>query len=145
MSVLYRLALAGCLMGLLIPISRGAESTPSETLTARQLMDRATAAAGGDAWRLASTIRLRGDATLYRDGRAVTADDYQMYRVYPRALDAAHTTTGKFRLDAQRADRLLFSISYDGEQMYDQNGPMDPAAPSDWLLRLSATVLLASP
>jgi len=128
MSAIYRTALVSFLLGLLLPLACSAEAPQQEALTARQIMDRATAAAGGDAWRLASTIRLQGDATLYRDGRAVAADDYRMYRVYPRALDAAHTTTGKFRLDAQRADAVLFSISYDGEQMYDQNGPMDPAA-----------------
>jgi len=97
--------------------------------TARDIMADATAAAGGDVWRLAKTIRLSGSAVLYRDGEATDADRYEMYRVYPRHLDGAHRTTGKFRLDAFQGGRLLFRISYDGEQLYDQSGPMpEPAA-----------------
>ena len=113
----------------LLQLSLAATAWSAETvLSAQEIMARATEAAGGDAWRLAKTIQLRGDAMLYRDGRAVQAEDYRMYRVYPQALDDAHTTTGKFRLDAEKPSATLFRISYDGERMYDQNGPMDPEA-----------------
>lgn len=113
-----------CLICCSLPTAAAADAG----LTARDIMARATEVAGGDAWRLATSIRLTGDATLFRDGRAVRVDDYRMYRIYPRALDQAHTTTGKFRLDASTDERPIFSISFDGEQMYDRNGPMDPAA-----------------
>jgi hypothetical protein len=93
-------------------------------LSAGDIMAQATAAAGGDAWRYAETNLMTGDATLYRDGRATLADRYEMRRVYPKELPAAHTNTGKFRLDAWRGEALLFTISYDGEQMYNQSGPM---------------------
>lgn len=103
----------------------------ADDLTARQIVEKATAAAGGDAWRLAETIHLRGNATLYRDGTAATAthaDRYEMFRIYPRNLEAAHAFTGKFRIDAYRAGRLLFQASFDGERAYDQNGPQPAAA-----------------
>lgn len=92
--------------------------------TAYEIMERATAAAGGDAWRFADTNIMTGNATLYRAGEGTYADRYEMRRVYPRELPDAHTNTGKFRLDAYIKDRLMFTISYDGERMYDQNGPM---------------------
>jgi hypothetical protein len=97
-------------------------------LSARDIMARATVAAGGDAWRYATTIRLTGNAWLYRAGQATRADDYRMYRVYPQRLDSAHTTTGKFRLDAAAAGTGLFKMSFDGRRMYDQDGPMDAGA-----------------
>ncbi len=93
-------------------------------LDARAIMQRATDASGGDAWRLAKTNLMTGNATLYRDGRGVYADRYEMRRVYPRQLSAAHTSTGKFRLDAYAEDKLLFTMSFDGERMYNQNGPL---------------------
>jgi len=92
--------------------------------TAYEIMERATAAAGSDAWRFASTNVMTGNATLFRAGNGTYADRYEMRRVYPRELPDAHTNTGKFRLDAYIKDRLMFTISYDGERMYDQNGPM---------------------
>jgi len=94
--------------------------------TAREIMERATTAAGGEAWRFAETNLMTGDATLYQGGRAIRADRYEMRRVYPTELPAAHTNTGKFRLDAYQGDTLLFTISFDGERMYSQNGPMPP-------------------
>ncbi len=103
----------------------------AEDLTARLIVEKATAAAGGDAWRLAETIHLLGHATLYRDGMAAMAthaDRYEMFRVYPDSLAAAHAFTGKFRIDAYRGERLLFQASFDGERAYDQNGPQPPEA-----------------
>ncbi len=101
-----------------------ATAKAADGLSARDIMAKATAAAGGDAWRYARTNLMTGDAMLYRDGNGVQADRYEMRRVYPRELPEVHTNTGLFRLDAYRQDRLLFTISYDGQRMYDQNGPM---------------------
>ncbi len=92
---------------------------------AREIVSRAHAAAGGEAWLHAGTNVMRGHATLCRDGRpgaCVTADRYVMYRVYPTELAAAHAGSGKFRLDAHAGDRLLFQIAFDGERSWDQNG-----------------------
>ncbi len=115
-----RLFLSIALLGLCL--SNGAAA--SDELSARDIMERATEAAGGDAWRYATSNLMTGDATLYRGNNGVKADRYEMRRVYPRELPEVHTSTGLFRLDAYQQDRLLFTMSYDGNRMHDQNGPM---------------------
>ena len=117
-SIAFVIALAA-----LLPLPSDADD---QAPSARQIMELATAAAGGDAWRYAETNLMTGDATLFRNGIGVHADRYEMRRVYPRELPEVHTNTGLFRLDAYRKEKSLFSISYDGQQMYDQNGPMTP-------------------
>ncbi len=97
-----------------------------EPVTARQIVSRATEAAGGDAWRLADSIHLRGHAELYRGRMQLKADRYEMFRIYPRRLEDADTASGKFRLDAYVEDTLLFQSSFDGERMYNQQGPLPP-------------------
>lgn len=102
----------------------------ADDLTARQIVERVHAAAGGEAWLKAGTNVMRGDATLCRDGdpqRCVHADRYVMYRVYPtELLNGAHAGSGKFRLDAFAGDKVIFQVSFDGRQSYDQNGPVPP-------------------
>jgi len=121
--------LAGLLVALL---AVAAQAAP---LTAREIVARAHAAAGGEAWLHAGTNVMRGYATLCRDGRpeaCVTADRYEMYRVYPTELKQAHAGSGKFRLDAWSGDRLLFQTAFDGERSYDQDGPVPgPRAQTD--------------
>lgn len=98
-------------------------------LTARAIIERAHEAAGGAAWRRAVTNVMRGHATLYRNGSMLEtahADEYVMYRVYPREVGAAHQGTGQFRLDARAQGKVLFQTSFDGERSYDQNGPVPP-------------------
>ena len=99
-------------------------------LTARQIVERAHAAAGGEAWLKAGTNVMRGDATLCRDGdptKCVHADRYVMYRVYPTELaHGAHAGSGKFRLDAFDGDRRIFQVAFDGARSYDQDGPLPP-------------------
>jgi hypothetical protein len=102
----------------------------ADELTARQIVERVHAAAGGDAWLAAGTNVMRGHATLCRDGdpaRCVEADRYEMFRVYPTQLaHGAHAGSGKFRLDAYSGGKLLFQVAFDGERSYDQNGPVPP-------------------
>lgn len=98
--------------------------------TARQIVERVHEAAGGQAWLAAGTNVMRGHATLCRDGdpaRCVTADRYELYRVYPTQLaHGAHAGSGKFRLDAFAGERRLFQVAFDGERSYDQDGPVPP-------------------
>lgn len=105
-------------------------ATPaSDALTAQEIVSRVHAAAGGEAWLAAGTNVMRGHATLCRDGnpqRCVTADRYEMYRVYPTQLSGAHAGSGKFRLDAFVGEKALFQVAFDGERSYDQNGPVPP-------------------
>lgn len=104
-------------------------------LAANDIVARAHAAAGGEAWLHAGSNVMRGYATLCRDGRpeaCVTADRYEMYRVYPTELAKAHAGSGKFRLDAFVGGRVLFQTAFDGERSYDQNGAVPgPRAQTD--------------
>lgn len=116
--------------GWLLLMSLAAVDLQAEELTARQIVERAHAAAGGQAWLAAGTNVMRGHATLCRDGdpaRCVRADRYEMYRVYPTQLEhGAHAGSGKFRLDAYVGDKVLFKVAFDGERSYDQDGPVPP-------------------
>jgi hypothetical protein len=106
-----------------------------QPLSAREIVARAHAAAGGETWLKAGTNVMRGYADLCRDGRpdaCVRADRYEMYRVYPTELRQAHAGSGKFRLDARTGERVLFQMAFDGTRSYDQNGPVDgPRAQTD--------------
>jgi len=107
-----------------------AATARAEQLSARQIVERAHAAAGGEAWLKAGTNVMRGDATLCRDGdpaRCVYADRYVMYRVYPTELThGAHAGSGKFRLDAFDGERRIFQVAFDGTRSYDHDGPLSP-------------------
>ena len=117
-------------IGVVALLSLVAFEVSAGELTARQIVERVHAAAGGEAWLKAGTNVMRGDATLCRDGdpaRCVHADRYVMYRVYPTELQqGAHAGSGKFRLDAYTGDQVLFQVAFDGERSYDQNGPVPP-------------------
>ena len=104
-------------------------------LSGRDIVARAHAAAGGEAWLHAGSNVMRGHATLCRGGRreaCVHADRYEMYRVYPTELAKAHAGSGKFRLDAFDGERVLFQVAFDGERSYDQDGVVPgPRAQTD--------------
>jgi hypothetical protein len=116
--------------GLITGLALIAGSVWADGLTAQQIVERAHAAAGGQAWLAAGTNVMRGHATLCRDGdpaRCVHADRYEMYRVYPSQLEhGAHAGSGKFRLDAYAGEKVVFKVAFDGERSYDQNGPVPP-------------------
>ena len=113
---------------LAIILSARAQAAGSESLTARDIVERAYQAAGGDNWRRPSTLQLTGQAWLYRDGfleQATFSDDYRMWRIFPDSSGDAHVANGMVRFDASSEGKLLFQISYDGEHSYNQNGRID--------------------
>jgi len=115
------------LLGVLSIVGTVTVTADEAPLDARTLVARAHAAAGGEAWLAAGTNVMRGTATLCRGGVAaycVESERYEMRRVYPTQLDAAHAGSGKFRLDAYRNGKILFTSAFDGERSYDQNGPL---------------------
>lgn len=124
---LKRPAVATLLVGALLS---GVCQASKDELSAREIIAKATESAGGDAWRYAQTIHLKGHARLFRGGNyaGIEADQYEMRRIYPRSLGDANTGTGKFRLDAYRNGQLLFQSAFDGQRMYDQRGPMPEEA-----------------
>lgn len=94
-------------------------------VTARSIVEHAIALAGGDGWRDARTLHMKGHATLYRGGledSKTQATRYEMWRVYADANDAAHRANGRFRLDAFVGDRPIFQTAFDGEHSYDASG-----------------------
>jgi len=104
-----------------VPIPAGAHGE----VTARSIVEHAIALAGGDGWRDAKTLHMKGHATLYRGGleeRKAEATRYEMWRVYADANDAAHRANGRFRLDAFVGERPIFQTAFDGEHNYDTNG-----------------------
>ncbi len=121
---------AAAMLALALLAARVAAPVHASELTARQIVERVHAAAGGEAWLAAGTNVMRGHATLCRDGdpsRCVVADRYEMYRVYPTELaHGAHSGSGKFRLDAAADGKVLFQVAFDGQRSYDQNGPLPP-------------------
>jgi len=115
-----RLAIPALVL-LLLPLALLADDDPS----AREIVERAHAAAGGEAWRRPATLHLVGRAVLYRDGVAAhrtVADHYEMWRVFPQWNDAAHGASGKVRFDVRSAGRTLMQIAFDGEVSWNQDG-----------------------
>ena len=107
-------------------------ASSAEDLDAREIVSRATEAAGGDAWRFAKTLRLSGHARMFNGGdvAGLAVDDYRMLRVMPTELDDANSATGKFRLDARASGAVVFQASYDGEHLYNAQGRL-PQEQSD--------------
>lgn len=115
------------LLALLAGLAAAISTRAADEITAKEIVAKAHAAAGGEAWLRATTNTMSGVATLHRGGlhaSKVVADRYVMNRVYPKDLQDAHQGSGKFRLEAHRGDRLLFLSAFDGQTSYDQNGPI---------------------
>ncbi len=96
-------------------------------MTARDIVAKAIEQAGGEAWRGARTMHMKGIATLYRGGtydKVTEATRYEMWRVYAAANNNAHQANGKFRLDSEKDGHILFQSAFDGQQAYDANGPI---------------------
>lgn len=116
-------------------LSADSAAAPDEP-TAREIVARAHAAAGGPAWVRPRTLHLVGEATLYRDGlahAATHADHYEMWRVFPDWNEAAHGASGKFRLEARRGEQVLIRQSFDGVDTWNAEGRVpDAQAQREW-------------
>jgi len=104
--------------------------------TARDIIEAAYGAAGGETWRRPQTLELTGVASFYRDGKAdqlTVVDDYHMWRMFPGESADAHAANGRVRFDAYSAGKLVFQISYDGRHSYNQHGRIeDDTANAQW-------------
>jgi|GEM_PF-158009 len=105
-------------------------------LDGREIVERATEAAGGENWRRPRTLRMRGSAMFYGpptgDGPEV-ADRYEMWRVFPTESEDAHRANGMVRIDAFDTGRVIFQTAFDGETTYNQDGPVPTEqAQQDW-------------
>lgn len=126
------IALLWMACAIVFPPALAAEGGPD----ARSIVEMAHAAAGGDSWRRPRTLHLVGNAVLHGDGTAASrteVEHYEMWRVFPAWSRAAHGANGKFRLDARSGGALLFQVSFDGRDTWNQDGRMEQAAASrEW-------------
>jgi hypothetical protein len=114
------------------PLPAARMDNPS--LSARTIIERATAAAGGETWRRPRTLYLEGYGTFYNaDGTALINESHRMWRVYPEFKPDAHNADGKVRIESIRAGQVVTYSAFDGVRSYNLNGIMTPsAADSQW-------------
>jgi hypothetical protein len=120
------------LVGLLYLAAGPLQAQPSDP-AARAVVERAVAAHGGDIWLEPATLELVGTATFYDPATGAVrseADDYRMWRTFEEGRTAAHEASGKVRIIARSAGRLLFEVGFDGETTWTERGIM-PRAEAD--------------
>lgn len=101
---------------------------PADSLSAREIVERATAAAGGEAWRRPRTLWLNGYGTFYGpDGQALVNERHTMWRVYPDFKPDAHRADGKVRIESVRDGRMVVFNAFDGQRSYGQDGILPPS------------------
>jgi hypothetical protein len=93
---------------------------PPSSPSAKQILQMAVKAAGGDAWQQPKTLVLKGDAVWTPYGKTDSAnqirfDDYALYRVFPVENDAARQANGKVRIDAKSGDTSFMQLIFDGK------------------------------
>lgn len=104
------------------------------SLSARTIIERATAAAGGEAWRRPLSLYLEGYGTFYAaDGAPLINESHRMWRVYPAFKPDAHNVDGKVRIESVRAGQVVSYSAFDGTRSYGLNGVLPPsAADTQW-------------
>lgn len=124
----------GALSAVTAPRATAAEAAE---LTGRDIVARAHAAAGGQAWIRPRSLVMTGRATFWPKGEEagrVEVADYRMWRLYPTASADAHAASGMVRIDAKRAGGdLYYQIAYDGVDTYNTQGRIPGAVASkEW-------------
>ena len=105
----------------------------AEELTARQILERAVEAAGGESWLNPRTLVLEGEAIFYAPDSPTPrsrADDYRMWRAMNPDRTVSHGADGKVRITAKSGGRLLFEVGFDGTDTWTERGLM-PKAEAD--------------
>jgi hypothetical protein len=103
-------------------------------LSARAIVERATAAAGGQTWRRPRSLYLEGYGTFYNpNGTHIINENHRMWRVYPDFKPDAHNADGKVRVESQRAGEVVSYLAFDGTRSYGLTGLLPPsAADTQW-------------
>ena len=104
------------------------------SLSARTIVERATAAAGGETWRRPTSLYLEGYGTFYAtDGTPLINESHRMWRVYPAFKPDAHNADGKVRIESVRGGQVVNYSAFDGTRSYGVNGLLPPsAADTQW-------------
>ena len=131
-----RFSLIAALIGVSIQLGAPAAAEPGpvaapDALTATQIIERAYAENGGDAWVNPETLYMEGHALFWRGERYVRYEPYRMWRVYPQVKEDAHAADGRVRIEAFNEGEVVFQLSFDGVHTYDQTGRLAEAADSD--------------
>ena len=121
------------------PLSSFSAMAPTALeLSAADIIAKAHAAAGGEAWVRPGSLFLRGYNVMHRGeiaegGTPDVYDQYAMWRVYADEKADAHAANGKVRIEAWTGETLRLLLTFDGEATYTQNGRMPPsAADAQW-------------
>jgi hypothetical protein len=142
--MLRTLALAFAILAL--PLAAGARPPPGPDrpllgarmdnpgLSARTIVERATAAAGGESWRRPTSLYLEGYGTFYdATGAPLINESHRMWRVYPAFKPDAHNADGKVRIESIRGGQVVSYSAFDGTRTYGLNGILPPsAADTQW-------------
>lgn len=97
----------------------------SEEPGGREILARATEAAGGEDWANARTLVLKGRAVFWgKTGAEPTSapDSYVMYREFDPSRQAAHGAEGKLRIIVSDKGKPLWTVGYDGVTSWNDKG-----------------------
>ena len=100
-------------------------------MTAADIIAAAYEKAGGETWRRPKSLKMKGHAVMYRGGKEVPYDRYEMMRVYADTKGDAHSVDGKVKIQAWADGKTVFIIAFDGEETYDMNGPVEDQSAND--------------
>lgn len=109
------------------------QAREGEVLSAREIVARAQAAAGGETWIHPRTLLMRGHAVFYTPQGPEHHERYDMWRVYPRQKGMAHAADGKVRIESRFNGKCVRLVSFDGQRSYTLEGPQPPSeADKQW-------------
>lgn len=97
----------------------------------KTILARATQAHGGEDWAKVRTLVLKGHAVFWgNEGADPTSapDSYVMYREFDPDREAAHGAEGKLRIIVSDKGRPLWTVGYDGETTWNDQGVVPKAA-----------------
>ncbi len=90
----------------------------AEALSAKEIVERAHGAAGGELWVRPESLYLVGNATFFSGTESEHYDRHEMWRVYAGEKTAAHEASGKVRIRSAHGDNAQSDIAFDGERTY---------------------------
>ncbi len=105
--------------------NKATQEAPEEIPTAKEIMQKAHATAGGDFWKRPQSLTLKGYAVFYTDGKARKHEKHHMWRVFETEKANAHTANGKVRIESFYEGQPVFIVSYDGQNTYDLRGKQE--------------------
>jgi hypothetical protein len=105
----------------------------AEAPSARDIIARAQAAAGGETWVRPRAVLMRGFAVFYTPQGTETHERYDMWRVYPAQKGSAHAADGKVRIESWHEGKRVRLLTFDGQRSYTLAGPQPPSeADKQW-------------